>query len=72
MLIFETGLFRIGKLYFSWSSEANLFFIHICLALLIKAMIYRLPMSNPFLREADPEKELGEQALYLGKEVYYL
>lgn len=64
-LIFETGLFCIGKLCFSWSSEPNLFFIIICSALLIKAIIYWPPVSNTVLREADTNTELGTQGFLL-------
>lgn len=35
-----------------------MFFIFICSALLIKVMIYRPPVSNPGLREADAETTL--------------
>ena len=52
--------------------KGNFVFIFICLELLIKAIIYRPSVSNPVVREADAETELGMQGLYWEKDVCYL
>lgn len=71
-MMFETVLVRAGKLCSLWTSKSNLFFIFICLVLLMKALIYWLPVPNPVLRGAAAETELGMQGLYWEKQVYFL
>lgn len=54
-VVFETGLFSI----FHGHEKQLCFHLCVCVALFIKAMIYRPSVSSPVLRGADAGTELG-------------